>query len=151
MKTESGTAETTDSLCAHTFLSPKRLPGAPRILSRFSDTPRSAKSSTSPDSSWRRLLLPIRTPLFPATAFYTSHLGLVADAELGKIQLCTLRPPAVDALVTDHRRPELWAALGLGTYGPERLVTRGEVAALVDEVHDPFGLKGVDHRGRFVP
>ena len=75
MKTESGTAETTDSLCAHTFLSPKRLPGAPRILSRFSDTPRSAKSSTSPDSSWRRLLLPIRTPLFPATAFYTSHLG----------------------------------------------------------------------------
>ena len=38
-------------------------------------------------------------------------LGLVADAELGKIQLCTLRPPAVDALVTDHRRPGLWAAL----------------------------------------
>lgn len=38
-------------------------------------------------------------------------LGLVADAGLGKIQLCTLRPPAVDALVTDHRRPELWAAL----------------------------------------
>jgi hypothetical protein len=30
MKTESGTAEATDSLCAHTLLSPKRLPEAPR-------------------------------------------------------------------------------------------------------------------------
>jgi hypothetical protein len=29
MKTESGTAESTDSLCAHTLLSPKRLPGSP--------------------------------------------------------------------------------------------------------------------------
>jgi hypothetical protein len=32
---------------------------------------------------------------------------------------------------------------------PQRLVTRGEVAALVDEVLDPFDLKAVDHRGRF--
>ncbi len=75
MKTESGTAEATDSLCAHTLLSPKRLPGAPRILSRFSDTPRSAKSNPRTDSPWRRLLLPIRTPSFRATAFHTSHLG----------------------------------------------------------------------------
>ena len=44
---------------------------------------------------------------------------------------------------------ELWAALGLGVYAPERPVTRAEVAALVDEVLDPFALKPVDHRGRF--
>jgi hypothetical protein len=43
----------------------------------------------------------------------------------------------------------LWTALGLGAYEPERLVTRAEVAALVDEVLDPFALKPVDHRGRF--
>jgi hypothetical protein len=43
----------------------------------------------------------------------------------------------------------LWTALGLGAYVPERLVTRGELAALVDEVLDPFALKAVDHRGRF--
>ena len=36
---------------------------------------------------------------------------------------------------------ELWAALGLGVYEPEHLVTRAEVAALVDEVLDPFNLK----------
>ena len=47
--------------------------------------------------------------------------------------------------------PELWAALGLGACAPERLVTRAELAALVDEVLDPFALKPVDHRGRFVP
>jgi hypothetical protein len=47
--------------------------------------------------------------------------------------------------------PELWTALGLGAYVPERLVTRAELAALVDEVIDPFALKPVDHRGRFVP
>lgn len=46
---------------------------------------------------------------------------------------------------------ELWAALGVGAYVPERLVTRAEVAALVDEVLDPFNLKAVDHRGRFEP
>ena len=46
---------------------------------------------------------------------------------------------------------ELWRALGLGVYAPERLVTRGEAAALVDEVLDPFALKPVDHRGRFGP
>ena len=46
--------------------------------------------------------------------------------------------------------PELWTALGLGAYAPERLVTRAELAALVDEVLDPFALKPVDHRGRFV-
>ncbi len=46
--------------------------------------------------------------------------------------------------------PELWTALGLGAYEPERLVTRAELAALVDEVIDPFALKPVDHRGRFV-
>jgi hypothetical protein len=28
-------------------------------------------------------------------------------------------------------------------------VTRAEVAALVDEILDPFSLKGIDHRGRF--
>jgi hypothetical protein len=44
---------------------------------------------------------------------------------------------------------ELWTALGLGVYGPEYLVTRAEVAALVDEVLDPFDLRAVDHRGRF--
>jgi anti-anti-sigma regulatory factor len=80
MKTESGTAESTDSLCAHTLLSPKRLPGAPRILSRFSDTPRSAKSSPSPDSPRRRLLLPIWTPPFRTTAFHTSHLEVLLNA-----------------------------------------------------------------------
>ncbi len=47
--------------------------------------------------------------------------------------------------------PDLWAALGLGTWEPRRLVTRGEVAALVDEILDPFNLKAVDHRGRFAP
>jgi hypothetical protein len=55
-----------------------------------------------------------------------------------------------------ERRPsrtgqELWTALGLGTYQPERLVTRAELAALVDEVLEPFTLKAVDHRGRFGP
>jgi hypothetical protein len=46
---------------------------------------------------------------------------------------------------------ELWTALGLGAYARERLATRAEVAALVDEVLDPFTLKNVDHRGRFQP
>ena len=44
----------------------------------------------------------------------------------------------------------LWTALSLGAWEPERRVTRAEVAALVDEVLDPFNLKPVDHRGRFV-
>jgi hypothetical protein len=47
--------------------------------------------------------------------------------------------------------PELWTALGLGACSPERLVTRAELAALVDELLDPFGLKPVDHRGRLGP
>ncbi len=45
--------------------------------------------------------------------------------------------------------PEIWAALGPGVWTPERLVTRAEVAALLDELLDPFALKPVDHRGRF--
>ena len=45
--------------------------------------------------------------------------------------------------------PDLWAALRLGAWEPGRLVTRGELAALVDEMLDPFDLKAVDHHGRF--
>ncbi|HEX9092912.1 MAG TPA: FAD-dependent oxidoreductase, partial [Coriobacteriia bacterium] len=45
---------------------------------------------------------------------------------------------------------ERWTSLGLGRYDPGRLVTRGEVAALVDAVVRPFDLKAVDHRGHFV-
>ena len=45
---------------------------------------------------------------------------------------------------------ELWSALSLGAWTPERLATRAEVAALVDELLDPFTLKPIDHRGRFV-
>jgi hypothetical protein len=33
--------------------------------------------------------------------------------------------------------------------GSRPRVTRAEVAALVDELLDPFTLKRVDHRGRF--
>jgi hypothetical protein len=44
---------------------------------------------------------------------------------------------------------ELWRALRLGVWEPERRVTRAEVAALLDEILDPFSLKAVDHRGRF--
>lgn len=47
--------------------------------------------------------------------------------------------------------PELWSALDLGAWEPERRVTRAEVAALVDELLDPSDLKPVDHRGRFGP
>ena len=47
--------------------------------------------------------------------------------------------------------PEQWTALGLGPYMSERLVTRAELAALVDEILDPFALKPVDYRGGFVP
>jgi hypothetical protein len=43
---------------------------------------------------------------------------------------------------------ELWTALELGPWEPERKVTRGEVAALVDEILDPFALKPVDLHGR---
>jgi hypothetical protein len=45
--------------------------------------------------------------------------------------------------------PELWAALGLGGWPPDRRITRAEVAALVDGILDPFTLKPVDHRGWF--
>ena len=45
--------------------------------------------------------------------------------------------------------PELWPALNLGSWQPDRRITRAEVAALVDEFLDPFSLKSVDHRGRF--
>jgi hypothetical protein len=45
--------------------------------------------------------------------------------------------------------PELWPALDLGAWDPDRRVTRAEVAAVVDELLDPFDLKAVDHRGRF--
>ena len=34
--------------------------------------------------------------------------------------------------------PELWSALSLGVWTPQRLVTRAEVAALVDELLDPL-------------
>jgi FAD dependent oxidoreductase len=44
---------------------------------------------------------------------------------------------------------ELWVALGLGIWQPDRRITRAEVAAVVDEVLAPFDLKAVDHRGRF--
>jgi hypothetical protein len=47
--------------------------------------------------------------------------------------------------------PELWPALGLGSWEPDRRVTRAEVAALLDDLLDPFNLKAVDHRGRFEP
>jgi len=46
--------------------------------------------------------------------------------------------------------PALWASLGLGPWNPTRLVTRGEAAAVVDALLEPFDLKSVDHRGRFV-
>jgi hypothetical protein len=45
--------------------------------------------------------------------------------------------------------PELWPALDLGAWDPDRRITRAEVAAVVDELLDPFDLKAVDHRGRF--
>jgi hypothetical protein len=45
--------------------------------------------------------------------------------------------------------PELWPALGLGAWDPDHRITRAEVAALVDDLLDPFTLKPVDHRGRF--
>jgi len=45
--------------------------------------------------------------------------------------------------------PELWPALGLGAWDPDRRITRAEVAILVDVLIDPFTLKPVDHRGRF--
>jgi hypothetical protein len=48
-----------------------------------------------------------------------------------------------------HPGPELWRALGLGGWQPDRRITRAELAALVDELIDPFALKPVDHRGRF--
>ena len=50
---------------------------------------------------------------------------------------CALGPGTLDGALT-------WARTV-----PERLVTRAEVAALADEVLDPFALKPVDHRGRF--
>jgi len=46
--------------------------------------------------------------------------------------------------------PELCPALGLGAWDPDRRITRAELAALVDELVDPFNMKAVDHRGRFV-
>ena len=45
---------------------------------------------------------------------------------------------------------EIWAASGLRAFAPDRLITRAELAALVDEQLDPFSLKGVDHHGRFI-
>jgi hypothetical protein len=60
-------------------------------------------------------------------------------------------PTRFAALAARPRRPaeELWAALGFGAWEPARSITRAEVAALVDELIDPFLLKAVDHRGRF--
>jgi hypothetical protein len=57
------------------------------------------------------------------------------------------------ALAGKVARPgaELWPALGLGSWEPDRRITRAEVAVLVDELLDPFTLKPVDHRGRFGP
>jgi hypothetical protein len=46
--------------------------------------------------------------------------------------------------------PELWPELGLGAWEPDRRITRAELAALVDELLDPFNVKAVDHHGRFV-
>ncbi|HSD67833.1 MAG TPA: FAD-dependent oxidoreductase [Vicinamibacteria bacterium] len=55
------------------------------------------------------------------------------------------------ALEGQEPRPgtELCPALGLGAWEPDRRITRAELAALVDELLDPFTLKPVDHRGRF--
>jgi hypothetical protein len=47
-----------------------------------------------------------------------------------------------------RRGPSLWQALDLGPWEPDRLITRAEVAALVDEILDPFALKPVGLRGR---
>jgi hypothetical protein len=45
--------------------------------------------------------------------------------------------------------PALWTELGLGSWEPDRRITRAELAALIDDLIDPFALKPVDHRGRF--
>lgn len=112
-------------------------------------------------------------PDFPIDAA-TLQKGLV-EFELATVPPADGRPLTVAeavAMVSDYRaallkkdkarfaalegkpersRQELWVALGLGVYEPQRLVTRAEVAALIDEILDPFALKAVGHRGRFVP
>ena len=77
-------------------------------------------------------------------------VAMVTDYRAALLQKDRARFAALDGKPSRSGQ-ELWAALGLGVYAPERPVTRGEAAALVDEVLDPFALKPVDHRGRFEP
>lgn len=76
-------------------------------------------------------------------------VAMVTDYRAALLQKDRARFAALDGKPLRSGQ-ELWTALGLGAYVPERLVTRAELAALVDEVLDPFALKPVDHRGRFV-
>jgi len=50
---------------------------------------------------------------------------------------------------TPRPGPELLAGNSASCLGAHRRITRAEVAALVDDLLDPFNLKPVDHRGRF--
>ena len=76
-------------------------------------------------------------------------VAMVADYRAALLRKDKVRFAALEGQPS-RSGPELWTALGLGAYAPERLVTRAELAALVDELLDPFTLKPVDHRGRFV-
>ena len=77
-----------------------------------------------------------------------------AVAMLDDYRLALLKKDALRYGALQARAPrsgaELWAAAGLGAFAPDRRITRAELAALVDELLDPFSLKGVDHHGRFL-
>ncbi len=75
-------------------------------------------------------------------------LTMLADYREALLKKETARFVALKAKVP-RLGPELWPALGLGSWEPDRRITRAEVAALVDDLLDPFTLKPVDHRGRF--
>jgi hypothetical protein len=76
-----------------------------------------------------------------AVAMVTDYRVALLQKDRGRFAALDGKPP--------RSGQEVWAALGLGVYAPKRPVTRGEAAALVDEVLDPFALKPVNHRGRF--
>jgi hypothetical protein len=92
---------------------------------------------------------PVTAPLADGRPLTVGEaMAMVADYRAALLQKDKARFAALEGKSLPFGQA-LWTVLGLGAYEPERLVTRAELAALVDEVLDPFALKPVDHRGRF--
>ena len=76
-------------------------------------------------------------------------VAMVTDYRAALLKKDKARFAALEGKPVALRAGAVGGARGSAPTSPSASVTRAEVAALVDEVLDPFALKPVDHRGRF--